>query len=47
MEDDCGVMGFKLLAEITPAEEFLYPIPESSKESIKQYLGKSTRDIIT
>ena len=28
IEDDCGATGFKLLAEITPVEDFRYPIPD-------------------
>ena len=41
IEDDCGATGFKLLAEITPDEDFLYPIPEIDKEGAKQYTGKN------
>ena len=49
VEDHCAVIGFKLLAEITPVEDFLYPIPDdykNSAEAIKgeifQFLGKSS-----
>ena len=45
IEDECGATGFKLLAEVTPAEDFLYPIPEIFQGGAKQYRGKNRRQI--
>ena len=54
IEDDCGATGFKLLAEITPVEDFLYPIPDDYRKdaetltskifslSVRQYLPPTT-----
>ena len=40
LEDDCGATGFKLLAEITPVEDFLYPIPDDWNKDAEEYRGK-------
>ena len=36
IEDGCGVTGFKLLAEISPVEDFLYPIPDDYKKGAEE-----------
>ena len=39
-EDECGVIAFKLLAEITPVEDFLYPIPDDYKKDAEALKGR-------
>ena len=39
LEDDCGATGFKLLADITPEEEFLYPITKEFTAGAESYRG--------
>ena len=40
MEDECGVTGFKLLAETTPVENFLYPIPDDYRNGAEEIKGR-------
>ena len=40
IEDDGLVTGFKLLVEITPVQDFLYPIPEIFQKGAKDYRGE-------
>ena len=46
LEDDCGATGFKLLAEITPVENFLYPIPHEWNKDAEEYRGRYSVAII-
>ena len=40
IEDGCGVTAFKFLAEITPVEDFLYPIPSDYRNRAEEIKGR-------
>ena len=40
IEDGCGVTAFKFLTEITPVEDFLYPIPDDYKNGAEEIKGR-------
>ena len=38
-EDSCATTGFLLMADPTPMDEFLHPLPEDGLEKAKAYAG--------
>ena len=40
IEGHCSVEGFKLVADILPMDELVYPIPEEDLENAKGFAGE-------
>ena len=39
MEDSCSSQAFKIMADITPAEDLFYPTPPEGLQGAKEYAG--------